>query len=188
MDDPDDLTGPQREALRLLPGEADVPPGLEDRVVGELRVRGLLGTTASRAWLPRLAAAAAFFVAGLGVGLQASHAPTPRAEASPLYLLLLYGGPGFVEGAPADEAARVAEYGAWAGGLRREGRLVSAEKLRDGGRLLEGAATLAAGAGPQGFFLVRARDLAEAEAIARACPHLRHGGRVAVQAVEPTGG
>jgi len=40
--------------------------------------------------------------------------------------------------------------------------------------------------GPQGFFLVLARDDAEAEASARDCPHLRHGGRVAVQAVDPT--
>jgi hypothetical protein len=63
---------------------------------------------------------------------------------------------------------------------------VSAEKLRDGARVLEGNEPAASGAGPQGFFLVRARDLDEAEAIARACPHLRHGGRVAVQAVEPT--
>jgi hypothetical protein len=37
-----------------------------------------------------------------------------------------------------------------------------------------------------GFFLIRARDHAQAEAIARDCPHLRHGGGVAVHEVDPT--
>jgi hypothetical protein len=37
-----------------------------------------------------------------------------------------------------------------------------------------------------GFFLIRAGSLDEAEAIARDCPHLRHGGRVLVRDVDPT--
>lgn len=79
----------------------------------------------------------------------------------------------------------MAEYGAWAGRLHRASQLVGAEKLTHDVRLLEGSALVASPVpGPQGFFLIRARDLAEAEAIARECPHLRHGGRVSIQAVD----
>lgn len=38
--------------------------------------------------------------------------------------------------------------------------------------------------GPPGYFLIRARDMAVAETIARDCPQLRHGGHVSAQAVD----
>jgi hypothetical protein len=74
---------------------------------------------------------------------------------------------------------------------------VAAEKLgRESWRYRAGAGGPSAGeraevpAGapgePTGFFLVRAGDLAEAERIARDCPHLRHGGEVALRPVDPT--
>jgi hypothetical protein len=36
---------------------------------------------------------------------------------------------------------------------------------------------------PRGFFVVRARDFAEARRIAETCPHLRHGGRIVLRRV-----
>ena len=39
---------------------------------------------------------------------------------------------------------------------------------------------------PTGFFIVAARDSADAAALAESCPHLKHGGRVAVRAIRPT--
>lgn len=135
----------------------------------------------------RLGLAAGLFGSGLGTGLITARrlGPKPESVGGALYLLLLYSGPRFVEGRAADEAARVTEYRAWAGRLQRAGQLVSAEKLKDSARLLEGDALVASPEpGPQGYFLIRARDMAEAEAIARDCPHLRHGGRVSAQAVD----
>jgi hypothetical protein len=178
----DELTEAERAALDALPREAPMPAGFEDRVVDALRARGLLAAPAAgRRRLVRAGLAAGLFGAGLGTGLLAARRPDPGG---PLYLLLLYPGPRYAPGGPADERARVAEYGAWAGALQRDGQLVSAERLADGGRVLgdEGAALSA----PQGFFLIRARDGQQAEEIARACPHLRHGGRVAVHAVART--
>jgi hypothetical protein len=187
--DENDLTDAERRALRQLPAETPLPPDLEDRVVEALRGRGLLATKGAASGrssrVLRLAGAAAVFAAGLGTGLFVSRARAPALEAGSLYLLLLHPGPEYAEGGPADEAARVAEYAAWAGELRRRGKLVQAERLHRGAHVLHGGAAVP-GEGPQGFFLVRARDLEEAEAIARTCPHLRHGGRVAVQAVDPT--
>jgi hypothetical protein len=192
MSDDDELTDAERHAIDALPAERGVPEGFEDRAVASLRARGLLAaaapaaTASPRRLVLRLGLAAGLFGSGLGTGLLAARRSGPAAQATaPLYLLLLYPGPRFVEGGAADEAARVAEYGAWAGRLHRASQLVSAEKLAAHARLLEGSALVDSPVpGPQGFFLIRARDLAEAEAIARECPHLRHGGRVSVQAVE----
>ena len=75
----------------------------------------------------------------------------------------------------------MAEYGQWAGRLQREGRLLGAEKLRGHALVLEAGGLASSGEGPQGYFLVRARSLEEARAIARGCPHLGHGGRVTLQ-------
>jgi len=193
MTDDDELTEAERRALDGLPAESRVPAGFEDRVVASLRAQGLIAATAPplasppRRQVLRLGLAAGLFGSGLGTGFVAARrqGPAPVPFAGPRYLLLLYPGPRFVEGQAKDEAARVAEYGAWAGRLRRAGQLVGAEKLKDATRVLEGDARLDSPApGPQGYFLIRARDMAEAEAIAQDCPHLRHGGRVSVQAVD----
>jgi hypothetical protein len=37
-----------------------------------------------------------------------------------------------------------------------------------------------------GYFLIRAADDAAALALARSCPHLRHGGRIEVRRIRPT--
>ena len=193
MTDEDELTEAERRALAALPTDSRVPAGFEDRVVASLRARGLLSATKQpfayppRRHVLRLGLAAGIFGSGLGAGFVAARrqGTTPEQGLGPLYVLLLYPGPRFVEGRAADEAARVAEYGAWAGRLRRAGQLVGAEKLKDGTRMLEGDARVdSPEPGPQGYFLIRARDMTEAEAIAQDCPHLRHGGRVSVQAVD----
>jgi hypothetical protein len=38
----------------------------------------------------------------------------------------------------------------------------------------------------RGFFIIRAATEAEALGVARTCPHLRHGGAVAVRPIVPT--
>jgi hypothetical protein len=190
MADDEPLTEEERRALLALPRESPVPAGFEERVVESLRSRGLVAErgprTTSRRSVLSLGAAAGVFGAGLGAGLLAARRSGGAPEPFPgsQYLLLLYPGPRFAAGGQAEEAARVREYGAWAGSLRRKGQLVSAARLTGGATFVE--ADGADGALPvaQGFFLISARDRHEADAIARACPHLRHGGRVAVQLVD----
>ena len=88
---------------------------------------------------------------------------------------------------PDTEAARVAEYGAWAAEMAGQGMLEAGEKLADGGTIV-GAEI----AGPPpiervtGFFIVSAGDAAEAARLAQDNPHVRHGGRIAVRRIEPT--
>ena len=73
--DDEDLSVTEREAFEALPREATPGRLLEERVVSELRARGLLGATRVRrptwGWIPITAAAAAslaMFASGVAVG------------------------------------------------------------------------------------------------------------------------
>jgi hypothetical protein len=114
------------------------------------------------------------------------------------YVLLLHGParttPSTPAQATADSAAEqaiVAEYRAWATGLRDSGALVIAEKLADDPLTMltaNGATPMTRNTADElgGFFLIQVADSAEAFRIARACPHLRHGGTVQVRKIQPT--
>lgn len=198
-DDQDDLTPGQRDALRALPAETRPPAHLEERVVAALRASGRLATASSdrgsggrrrgtaEAWLRRAAAAIVLVLAGAAMGRltapPAIGSPTGAAATSD-YLLLLYGGE---SATPAEEADRVAEYGAWAGRQAEANRLVSAEKLQAAAIVLgpsPGAGAVSSE--PSGFFVIRAESVDAAVAIARDCPHLRHGGTVVVRPIDVT--
>jgi hypothetical protein len=175
----DGADDPKDDDLRALPGEAEPPAELERRVVAALRAQGLLAPRprAPRWWL--LAAGLSCFAVGWAARDIAARPPAPRGD-GPLYLLLLSQLP---DSDGAAEARRVEEYRAWAVSLRRGNRLVRAEKLGDESSVL--------GAGPaatdtSGVFLIRAASMEEALALARACPHLRHGGSITIRSIDPT--
>jgi hypothetical protein len=182
-DDPEDWTPRERALLDALEGTPPPSPELEARVVSELKARGLIGSRPSR--LPWRPAAAALVALAAGVGLGRMTSPGLPASSPPArtFLLLLYPGAG-LDPSPAAERARVEEYGRWARGLAREGRMIRGEKLKDGARVLGSDAPDASSL--QGFFLIRAGTPEEAEAIAHACPHRGHGGTIAVREVDPT--
>jgi hypothetical protein len=164
------------DATRLPP--ATPPAVLEDRIVAALARQGQLRPT--RRLAPWLVAAGALAAAVAALVLFTRDAPE-----APHFLLLIaeddrYRGP-----ADSTEAlARVREYGAWAGDLAREGRLVSAGELAPGGIAVhaDGRAPADAG-GVSGYFLIRAGSAAEAERLAGQSPHLRYGGTVVVRSV-----
>lgn len=180
-----ELTPEERRALAALADGPAPPADLEPRTVARLRRAGAL-RRADRgrrgAWL----AAAAAAVAGLAVGLWlGQRAPTPAAGAE-RYVLLLWED---ARAAAQSDPGAVAEYGRWARAVRESGVAISGEKLAAEQRVLEPAGGAAPGAPGDtvlaGYFLVEAGSLAEAESIARGCPHLRHG-RVEVRRIEPT--
>lgn len=186
------MTDHHDDPLKMLESEAVPPPLLKARVRESLRSRGLLRRGPRSAWRAAFAAAAAVvvFVAGMVAGRRADG-PVPHGAGA--YLLLLYQDADFHPSRSEDEL--VAEYGAWAGRLGAEGKLVSGEKLDSAARLLEApggttvvsAVDVGSSAGAvAGFFIVRAASYDEAVEIARTCPHLRHGGRIAVRAIVPT--
>jgi hypothetical protein len=147
-------------------------------------------------------ALAASLVIGVVAGQRMRNAPavTPPTVASApkeRYVLLLHGpartAPASAAQAAADsvaEQAIVAEYRDWAIGLRNSGALVIAEKLADDPLMMltaNGAMQMPRNTADElgGFFLIQA-DSAEAFRIARACPHLKHGGTVQVRRIQPT--
>jgi hypothetical protein len=180
--DADDLDAAEAAAYRAL-GSGDAPPaGLEDRVVGALRARGLLRSRAlrGRAWAAWLAACAACLVIGFAVGRRGEPAPH-----GPRFVLLLEEPDARVVGA-GEEAQRVNEYSAWARAEHSAGRLLAGEKLEDAEVRLAGENTTTSAQsadGPRGYFIVTAPSLEVALEIARSCPHLRHGGRITVRRI-----
>ena len=183
-DPPDDWNSRERALLDALE-HAEAPPAeLEARVVDALRARGLIRSPRPRRRWRSAAAALAALAIGVGLGRATAHRAGGAAEApARTFMLLLYPGTG-LDPSPGAESRRVEEYGVWARGLAQEGRMIRGEKLKDGARLFGNAAPYASLL--QGFFLIRASTLEEAEEVARTCPHRGHGGTIALREVDPT--
>ena len=149
------------EELSSLAKEMTPPPELRAGIARQLRRAGLL-----RSRTPMFAAAAAIAVA-IGIAIFATHHPPARAN----YILLLYDTPRTVGGSRA-------EYAAWARNMR---------PLVVGGEELGDAMLLALPSQPSehvaGYFLIDAKDDASAARVARACPHLRHGGAIVLRRI-----
>ncbi|MDP2330130.1 MAG: YciI family protein [Reyranella sp.] len=101
------------------------------------------------------------------------------------YMLLLHQAPGNTADLPREKMMEVIRrYSAWADMLRQKGKLVGGEKLAAGGvrhvRTKDGKPISSDGPYAEakdvigGYFLIEVTDSAEAEAIARDCPHLWH--------------
>jgi hypothetical protein len=99
------------------------------------------------------------------------------------YMLLLHQVPNYSADLPREKMLEVVKrYMAWADGLRQKGRMVGGEKLTAGGgrhiKVKDGKPVASDGPYAEakdvvgGYFVIEAKDVAEAEAIARDCPHL----------------
>ena len=92
------------------------------------------------------------------------------------FMLLLLEGPSF------DAAgSHVAEYRDWVATLRREGREVTGDEILPPEVVLPSGRTAFGRERLAGYFVIGAADLAEAAAVGRRCPHLKHGGRIVVR-------
>ncbi len=99
------------------------------------------------------------------------------------YMLLLHQAPNYNTDLPREKMLEMTKrYMAWAEGLRAKGKMVGGEKLTaSGGRQIKVRdGKLVVSDGPYaeakdvlgGYFVLEAKDLAEAEAIAKECPHM----------------
>lgn len=179
--------------LGNLPRESDPPPEVEERVVAALRDEGLIGRAREpRARTPglRFAMAATVVMAALGGWMArglADSAPLPP-EGTREYLVLLSEPEGLDTTKSGPEL--VDEYRQWGGRLGREGRLVTARRLLDGGRrLTDGSAAPVAlsvhtsQSQATGFFLIRAESWEQAADLVQDSPHLRYGGVISLREV-----
>jgi hypothetical protein len=107
------------------------------------------------------------------------HRPTDRPRVSP---------------DPAVYTQISREYMAWADRMRGEGHLKAGNKLTDDtGKIMRNAGErVSTTDGPYaeskevvaGFFVISARDYAEACRLAESCPHLKYGSHIEVRQVE----
>jgi len=120
---------------------------------------------------------AAGLVAALLVYRQIAERALPANQSE--FVLLLYAG----DETPATPSQRD-EYSAWAQSIAAQGTTISGFELVEPS---EQIAVLPDTPGsvpppqPRGFFVVRARDLADAQRIAATCPHLRYGGQIVLR-------
>jgi len=99
------------------------------------------------------------------------------------YMLLLHQGPGNMADLPREKMLEVVKrYYSWSTAMREKGKLVGGEKLAAGGvrhiTVKDGKPVASDGPYAEakdvvgGYFTIEAKDVAEAEAIAKECPHL----------------
>jgi hypothetical protein len=167
--------------------EFDRQNELEDRVVAALRAEGVLRAPRRTSRNRAVAASLILFIAGAATGRFAPRPPAAE-DPRPQFVLLLQEGKEFDAGED-----HVAEYAAWARSLGAGGRIVAGEKLkddavvlssRDAGVAIETETVASDEVAPRGYFVIRARDLDEAIAIAKDCPHLKHGGRISLRPID----
>ena len=99
------------------------------------------------------------------------------------YMLLLHQVPNYNMDLPREKMLEMTKrYMAWADGLRHKGKLAGGEKLAAGGvrhiKVKDGKPMASDGPYAEakdvigGYFVIEVKDAAEAEAIAKDCPHL----------------
>jgi hypothetical protein len=98
------------------------------------------------------------------------------------YMLLLHQVPNYNMDLPREKMLEMTKRYTWAEGLRQKGRLAGGEKLAAGGvrhiKVKDGKPVASDGPYAEakdvigGYFVIEAKDAAEAETIARDCPHL----------------
>jgi hypothetical protein len=170
----DELNEREREALAALPRDIEPKPELRGRVATELHRNGLLRRRRGAFTLAIAAALIAGFLGGLLLP-RATRAVRHQRE----FMLFVHDTPYMrLDG---NESQRVAEYRRWAQQLRARGTLTEGEKLTD---KVSGAGNYPTPSSIGGFFRIVARDRAEAEAVARTCPHVRHGGWIEVREID----
>ena len=136
-------------------------------------------------------AAVLLFGIALGALAERSRGRAGVVAASPLaqtgYLFVFSGTR--ADALSSDErSAIVRSFRTWTDSLRQTGQLVAVGQLtRDAPRLVSAtepnldSATVRAFASMEGFYVLLARDEADALALARACPYLRFGGTIVVR-------
>lgn len=114
------------------------------------------------------------------------------------FILILHDDMAALSAMSPDEMQRViARYQAWSAKMAQAGKLAGGEKLRDdGGKHLTakgGKFTVRDGPFAEakeiigGYFLIEAKDYAEATKLCEDCPHLALGGRIELREIEKLG-
>lgn len=161
-----------------------LPAGSEDRIVARLEDKQLITYTMNKTNYLRIAAALggiiiAFFAGMYTAGTDGGATLVDDARHS--YLLLLREDSTF---SGTDIPALVREYSQWAEDMAAKDQLVGAEKLTEEVYQF-GSLSSPEGPGISGYFVIRADNLAEAQAIVQTHPHLKYNGGIELRPIDP---
>jgi hypothetical protein len=180
----EELTPQEKEAMRQLSGEKYDASGLEDRIVRAMEQKGLIDNHSTAINMKRItwqiAAALILLVGGYFIGRQTSGHYTSENTMNQ-YALFLYENDEFTV---ADGNKLVSEYSAWAQNLGEAGKLAYAEKLNDSDTWLGSETVQNRTSRLTGYFVFYAKDLAEAQEIARTHPHTSYGGGLELRPID----
>jgi len=193
-----ELSESERRAFAQLSREKMPPSFLEEQVVARLRAENIIRVSRFP-WIAgygelaaALAIAVILFVGGTFVGSRLMLDRYSQSVQPDFMLIVRANSPTTAVSSEAEQLQRVSEYLAWARDLKNRGLLLSGEELSpDALRLIpqnSGNAvsqeSIKIGEGEvDGYFLLSARNQEQAIAIARTCPHLKHGGAVELRAI-----
>jgi hypothetical protein len=133
---------------------------------------------------------ACVFCFGAGVFFRSRGVAIPPEPTGNRYVLFLTHSSRVATSGTAEEIALVQEYSAWAQRQRIGGHLIAGEKLNDATLELSGSQGLqevhTEDTSLGGYFVIAAPNLDAAGAIARTCPHLKHGGTIVIRPIDAT--
>jgi hypothetical protein len=191
----DELNPEERRKFAALSRERSPAASLEARIINALKARGLIRMVhALPIWTPpRLigAFAVAMFFGALGFGLGKWQSGVPSQQThQTMFVLFLYGDS---PETPPNDMSKVVEYGNWARAVSKSKRMITGEKLKDGGRLLrnvQGQLEIREVSGADepdvlgGYFLIEAENYDDAIKVAASCPHLKYGGLIELRQID----
>jgi hypothetical protein len=178
MSDDFELSDEERARLERLKRDLIPPSHIEADLIDALRRLRLIRDRRSRSMTAAILAASV--AAGLVATLLVYRQIRDRAHLDqPEFVLLLYAG-----NETGATPSRRDEYSAWARSIAAQGTTISGLELVEPSEqmaVLPDHPASVAPAQPRGFFVVRARDLADARRIAATCPHLQYGGTIVLR-------
>jgi len=179
------LTPGEKEAFKRLKKEAFPPPGLVDRISGQLLEEGLIRKSKqNRPVLKSLLAVAAAVLLFLGGILVEKWQSGITIDPQNGFMMVLLEGKEFKPGDPAEMAE---EYGRWRKNIGEKGNKILGQELKNETVLINkgGQVNIL----PEqhtdritGYFILEAASMEEAITIAQNNPHLQYGGSIQVKA------
>ena len=198
----DELSESERHAFAQLSREKMPPRFLEEQVVASLRAANLIRPPRFvwfgdyRKLAAALAIAVILFAGGAFLGSRflpkRTEGDVALARVPDFMLIVRANSPTTAATSEAEHLQRVSEYTAWARDLETRGLLLSGEELspdavrlasqNTGNAVSQESVKIREGE-VDGYFLLSVANQDQAIAIARTCPHLKHGGAVELRAI-----
>lgn len=170
--------------MRQLSQERFDSDQLENNIITALQEKGLITSKSPTMKVQNIilwiAGALALLIGGYLIGKQAC-ATTTMPDDRRQYALFLYENETFQV---TDVAALVEQYTQWAIDLGQKGQLAYAEKLSDNRTWLGSSAVQNQTSTLTGYFVFYAKDLEEAQQIARTHPHVGYGGGIELRPID----